>query len=143
MSHIPFSGRIPTDRLYCPRTDMWLQIDDEVCLIGASAFGIYLAGEVIAFTAKPKGAVVARGRGLGTIECRKTVLAIHAPISLVLLEGNEAAEEQPGLLNNQPYGTWMIKAKPSAWLLERDGLMDAAAYRAHVLNIDPEATLLD
>lgn len=141
MAHTPFSGLIPEDRLYCPEHDMWVQpqANGEV-LIGATAFGIFLAGEIIAFTSKPKGAEVTRHRGMGTVECRKTVLAVHAPISFVLLEGNDAAEEQPRRVNDDPYGSgWMARARPSDWAAESDTLLDAAAYRAHILKIEPEA----
>ena len=141
MPHTPFSGAIPDDRLYCPRYDMWVQeIGDGEVLIGATAFGIFLAGEIIAFTSKPKGAEVDMGRGMGTVECRKTVLAVHAPISFVLLAGNDEAEEQPQRVNTDPYGGgWMARARPSRWAEERPMLVDAAAYRRHILKIEPEA----
>jgi len=110
-------------------------------LIGATSFGIFMAGEIIAFTAKPKGAEIDIGRGMGTVECRKTVLAVHAPISFILLEGNEAAEERPKLVNSAPYGEgWMARALPTRWAEERPLLIDAAAYRRHVLAVEPEAT---
>ena len=141
MAHQPFSGSIPDDRLYCLEHDMWVQwqADGEV-LVGASSFGIFLAGEIIAFTGKPKGAEVALHRGLGTVECRKTVLAVHAPLSFLLLEVNEAAEERPGLINVDPYGAgWMVRAQPQDWAGEKSRLVEAAAYRAHILKIEPEA----
>lgn len=141
MAHQPFHGSVPDDRLYCPRHDMWVQaLDSDEVLIGATGFGIFLAGEIIAFTAKPKGAEVAIGKGLGTVECRKTVLAVHAPISFILLEGNEAAEERPALVNQQPYAAgWMVRARPTDWAAEKAGLLNAAAYRQHILKVEPEA----
>lgn len=142
MSHTPFSGCVPDDRLYCPRHDMWVQpLGDEV-LIGATAFGVFLAGDIIAFTAKPGGAEICIGRGMGTVECRKTVLAVHAPISFVLLAGNEAAEENPSLVCRDPQGAgWMARGRPTCWAAEQGTLVDAAAYRAHILKIEPEARL--
>lgn len=141
MAHQPFHGSVPDDRLYCSRYDMWVQTTESGdMLIGATSFGIFLAGEIIAFTAKPKGAEVAIGKGLGTIECRKTVLAVHAPISFVLLEGNENAEERPALVGRHPYGEgWMVRAQPTAWETEKSNLMDADAYRRHILKIEPDA----
>ncbi len=141
MAHTPFSGSILDDRLYCPQYDMWVKrTGDDECLIGASAFGIFLAGELIAFTSKPKGAEVALGRGMGTVESRKTVLALHAPISFILLEGNDSAEERPALVNRDPYGEgWMARVRPTHWAEESPALLDAAAYRAHILKIEPEA----
>lgn len=143
MAHQPFRGGIPDDRLYSTHHDMWVQpLDaegDEV-LIGTTSFGIFLAGEVIAFTAKPKGAQVDAGRGLGTIESRKTVLAVHAPLSFILLAGNETAEERPAIVNTDPYGDgWMVRVRATRWAEEQSTLVDAAAYRRHVLDIEPEA----
>lgn len=142
MAHTPFSGNIPDDRLYCPGHDMWVQeTSTGEVLIGATSFGIFLAGEIIAFTSKPKGAEVDIGRGMGTVECRKTVLAVHAPISFTLLEGNDDAEERPKLVNNQPYTAgWMARARPSHWENEKSSLVDAASYRQHILKIEPEAS---
>ena len=141
MAHQPFTGSIPDDRLYCPRYDMWAKpCDNGDVLIGASSFGVFLAGEIIAFTAKPNGAKVDIGRGMGTVECRKTVLAVHAPVSFILLAGNDDAEERPHLVNDQPYGSgWMARARPAAWPTDHAGLIDAAAYRQHILAIEPEA----
>lgn len=141
MSHQPFSGSIPDDRLYCPRYDMWVQRQDSgEILIGATSFGLFLAGEIIAFTSKPKGAEVDIGRGMGTVEFRKTVLAVHAPVSFVLLAGNDDAEERPQLVNSEPYGRgWMARARPTRWDEEKSLLIDAPAYRRHILTLEPEA----
>ncbi|MBV5337502.1 MAG: hypothetical protein J0653_06030, partial [Deltaproteobacteria bacterium] len=69
MSHQFFQGSIPADRHYCRKYDMWVQEQDGKLVIGATSFGLFLAGEIIAFTAKPNGAEVAQGRGMGTVEC--------------------------------------------------------------------------
>jgi glycine cleavage system H protein len=139
----PYHGRIPDDLLYDPEYDMWVRAAGDEVVIGASSFGVFLAGEIIAFTAKPKGAEVALGRGLGTVECAKTVLAVHAPISFVLLEANEAAEERPAILNRDPYEAgWMVRGRPLAWEAERGRLVDAASYRAHVRRTEPTAEFL-
>lgn len=144
MARQPFHGSVPDDRLYCPPYDMWVQEKEGEILIGATSFGIFLAGEIIAFTAKPKGAEVAIGRGLGTVECRKTVLAVHAPVAFKLLEGNEAAEERPALVNRDPYGAgWMARGLAMSWAAEAGTLVDAAAYRRHILSVEPEASFDD
>jgi len=138
-----YRGRIPDDRLYDPEYDMWVRAGGDDVVIGASSFGLFLAGEIIAFTAKPRGAEVALGRGLATVECAKTVLAVHAPISFVLLEANEAAEEHPAILNRDPYEAgWMARGRTVAWETERGRLVDAATYRAHIRRIEPEAVIL-
>lgn len=54
MAKEPFRGTIPADRRYDTRHDMWVRRDGDSVEIGATAFGIHLAGKVIAFTAKPR-----------------------------------------------------------------------------------------
>jgi glycine cleavage system H protein len=143
MSRTPFRGTVPDGLLYDPDHDMWVRQEGGEVVIGASAFGIFLAGEIIGFTAKPKGAEVERGRGLGTVECAKTVLAVHAPLSFLLLAANEAAEERPALLNRDPYvAGWMVRGRPTAWEAERARLVDAVSYRTHIRRIEPEAEFL-
>lgn len=138
-----FSATIPDDRLYCPRHEMWVrEIGDGEVLIGVTRYGVFLAGRIIAFTAKPNGAVVDIDRGMATVESRKTVLAVHAPISFVLLAGNEAAEEFPDLLNSDPWAKgWMARARPRRWTEEREGLVDADGYRRHLLSVAADVGL--
>ena len=121
---------------------MWVQPqpDDEL-LIGATAFGIFLAGEIIAFTGKPKGAEVGKGRGLGTVESAKTVLAVHAPCSFRLNEVNEALEERPAPINRQPHDAWLVRGTATDWDNDTAGLVDATAYIAHILSVDPDARI--
>ncbi|OHC62884.1 MAG: hypothetical protein A2040_01335 [Rhodocyclales bacterium GWA2_65_19] len=139
----PFRGAVPDGLFYDPEYDMWVRTEGADVLIGASSFGIFRASEIIGFTAKPTGAEVALGRGLGTIECAKTVLAVHAPLSFVLLAANEAAEERPAILNRDPYAAgWMVRGRPTAWAAERSRLVDAASYRAHILRSEPGAEFL-
>jgi glycine cleavage system H protein len=140
-----FRGAIPNDLLYDPEHDMWVQPDDDgaTVRVGATAWGIHLAGRIIGFTSKPRGARFERGRGLATVECAKTVIAVHAPLGGELLVGNEAAEENPDLLNRDPYGAgWMARVRPDNWLRDMDRLVDAKAYRRQIRRADPEAEFL-
>jgi glycine cleavage system H protein len=143
MAHDTFCGSIPDDLLFNTEYDMWVRMNDDEVVIGATGFGVYLAGEIIAFTAKPRGAEVALGRGLGTVECAKTVIAVHAPISFLLIEANEAVEERPAILNRDPYQAgWMVRGSPTAWETEHSSLVNAADYRAHIRRIEPDAVIL-
>ncbi|MDO8931565.1 MAG: hypothetical protein Q7U97_04155 [Rhodocyclaceae bacterium] len=142
MTRPSFHGALPADRLYDTRYDMWVRCDGADVVVGATAFGIFLAGKVIAFTAKPKGAEVALGRGLATVESAKTVIAVHAPLSFVLDLPNEAAEERPQLVNDDPHGAgWMARGRPLAWAAESPALVDAAAYAAHIRAMEPGAVV--
>jgi glycine cleavage system H protein len=141
----PFCGTVPDDRLYDLRHDMWVaRSPDGSVRIGPTSFGLHLAGEVIMFTGKPKGAVVGVGKGLGTVETGKTILAIHSPVALCKLVCNEAVEESPQLVNSDPYGQgWLAEGEPTDWVTDSARLVDAATYREHVRSIDPFAVFLD
>lgn len=144
MAREQFHGAVPGDRLYDPEHDMWVlpEDDGETVRIGATAYGIHVAGKIIAFTPKPTGARVEAGRGMGTVECAKTVIAIRAPIRFELLAGNEAAEENPDLLNRDPYGAgWMVVARPDDWLHDMGRLVDARTYKRKIRRIEPEAVI--
>ena len=143
MARERFLGSIPDDRLYDPEFDMWVQVAGSDFLIGASSFGLFLAGEIIAFTSKPKGAEVSLGRGMATVESAKTVLAVHAPISFVLLQGNDVLEERPSTINQDPYvAGWMGRVQATAWELEQARLVPAQAYRDHIRRLDARAQFL-
>lgn len=142
MAYTPFRGSVPADRLYDTRSDMWVRRAGDEVVIGATGFGLFLAGKLIAFTAKPRGATVAVGRGLGTVESSKTVLAVHSPLSVEVLTINEAAEERPRIINDDPYDAgWMVRGRPLAWAEESGALVDASAYVAHVRAIEPDAEI--
>lgn len=137
-----FRGAIRAGLLYDTRYDMWVREDGDEVVIGATSLGVFHAGEIIAFTAKPVGAVVDNGRGLGTVECAKTVLAVHAPVSFVLTQANEEAEENPALVCRDPYGRgWMVRGRARNWNTDRAALIDAAAYRRHALSVEPDAEI--
>jgi glycine cleavage system H protein len=143
MSQESFCGAIPDGFLYDGRYDMWVRQDGDELVIGATSVGIFRAGEIIGFTAKPNGAMVDCGRGMGTVECAKTVLAVHAPVSFELLQANEAIEEDPRWLNTEPYARgWMVRARACNWVLERSSLMEPDAYRRHIVSLDPRAICL-
>lgn len=140
MAHTPFHGTVPDGFLYDTRYDMWVRREGDRLRIGITSFGVFLAGEIIAFTGKPKGAEIAYGRGLGTVESAKTVLAVHAPLAFTLNEVNEALEERPAAINRRPYEAWLVYGTPNDWATDAERLVDAAAYRAHILSLEPEAT---
>jgi glycine cleavage system H protein len=138
----PFKGSIPDGLLYDPAHDMWVRREGDEVVIGATGYGIYLAGEIIGFTAKPGGAEVSAGRSLGTVECAKTVLAVHSPVSFTLDRANEELEERATSINGDPYGAgWMARGRPAAWERECARLLDAVAYRAHLRARDPLAQI--
>lgn len=138
----PFCGNLAPNRLYCPQYDMWVVPENKNEMrIGATSYGIYRAGKIIAFTAKPIGASGARGRSLGTVECAKTVLAVHAPLSFILLESNETLQDNPLAINHDPYTHWMFRIRATQWESEQPLLISADDYLKQIQTNEPDATL--
>ena len=68
----------------------------------------------------------------GTIEAVKTVSDLFMPVAGEVVEFNESVEDDPSLVNDDPYGEgWLIKVKV-ADAAAVDGLLDAAGYQAHI-----------
>ncbi|MDE6162973.1 MAG: glycine cleavage system protein GcvH, partial [Bacteroides sp.] len=78
------------------------------------------------------GETLEAGETFGTIEVVKTISDLFLPVAGEVLEQNEALEENPELVNKDPYGEgWLIKVKPTDTKAVED-LLDAEAYKAVV-----------
>ena len=76
---------------------------------------------------------VTAGEEFGAVESVKAASDLIAPVTGVVLEVNEALEDQPELINNDAYANWIIKME-IADKSELDKLMDAKAYAAFCEN---------
>ena len=76
---------------------------------------------------------VTAGEEFGAVESVKAASDLIAPVTGVVLEVNEALEDQPELINNDAYANWIIKVE-IADKSELDKLMDAKAYAAFCEN---------
>ena len=80
---------------------------------------------------------VAAGEDLANIETIKVDLAVPAPLAGEVMAVNEALDDAPELINQDPYGAgWLVELKPAIW--PAPGLLDAAAYLA-VMTAQAEA----
>ena len=78
------------------------------------------------------GETLEAGETFGTIEVVKTISDLFLPVAGEVIELNEALEENPELVNKDPYGEgWLIKVKPEDIKAVED-LLDAEAYKAVV-----------
>jgi glycine cleavage system H protein len=137
-----FRGRFPVELLYDARYDVWLRREGAEVIVGATSYGAHFAGEILAFTPKQVGAEIEAGRSLAVVEVAKTMVAIHAPLSLRLLAVNQAAITRPQLINAEPYGAgWLVRGAPLRWESEHGHLVSRDAYVAHVLKSEPDAEI--
>jgi glycine cleavage system H protein len=123
------SESYPEELLYNAEHD-WARIEGDEAVLGITWYAADSLGELVHYEPPEAGAPVERGRSYGEVESVKAVSDLIAPLSGEVLEVNEKVTDAPETVNADPYGDgWLIRirlADPS----ERDGLLDAAAYRA-------------
>ena len=120
---------VPDDLLYSA-DHAWLRrgVSNEVT-IGITEFAQEQLGDVVYLELPAPGKTIRAGAAFGEIESAKTVAELYAPVSGELIEVNPNLEQQPGLVNDDPYGAgWIVRARVSN-AAELDALLDADAYR--------------
>ena len=105
----------------------WLKEEDGVSVIGISDFAQDALGDVVFVNLPEVGDGAAAGEAFGDVESVKAVSDLISPVSGTVCEVNEDLLDQPELLNEDPYGTWIIKVENVA---DTEELLDAAAYEA-------------
>lgn len=106
----------------------WVRIEGDMAFIGITDYAQGELGEIVYVDVPTEGETVAAGEVFGSIEAVKTVADLLMPVEGEVVELNAALEDQPELVNNDPYGEgWIIKVKMSD-PAKVETLMDAAAY---------------
>lgn len=118
---------IPNDLKYSAEHE-WIRVEGDEAYIGITDFAQGELGDIVYVEIETVGDEIAKDDIFGTVEAVKTVSDLYMPVSGEVLELNEKLEDQPELVNEDPYGEgWMIKIKlgdPG----ELDGLMSHEAY---------------
>jgi glycine cleavage system H protein len=98
--------------------------------IGVTDYAQEQLGDIVYVTLPEVGATVQAGVPCGELESTKSVSDLYAPVDGTVVARNEALDNNPDLVNTDPYGEgWMIEVEPvDASAVE--GLLDASGYRA-------------
>ena len=118
------------DDLKYTKDHEWIRIEkDNQGIIGITDFAQKELGDIVYVEINTEGEEIEQGKVFGTVEAVKTVSDLFMPISGKILEFNEELEDEPELVNSEPYeGGWMIKIEitdPS----QIDSLLSAAEYK--------------
>lgn len=106
----------------------WVRLEGDMAFIGITDYAQGELGEIVYVDVPTEGETVATGEVFGSIEAVKTVADLLMPVEGEVVELNAALEDQPELVNNDPYGEgWIVKVK-MADPAKVETLMDAAAY---------------
>ncbi len=124
-------SNIPDDLRYSKEHE-WVRTEGDVATVGITHFAQDQLGDVVFVELPEKGASVRQHASLGVVESVKAASDVYAPVSGEVLERNVKVIESPELVNSSPYQDgWLVKVRMSD-KAEAGGLLDAAAYRAHV-----------
>ncbi|HKM94282.1 MAG TPA: glycine cleavage system protein GcvH [Prolixibacteraceae bacterium] len=108
----------------------WVKIDGDIALIGITDYAQSELGDIVFVEIETEGETLEKEETFGTVEAVKTVSDLFMPVSGKIIEKNTALDDEPELVNKDPYVSgWMVKikiSKPS----ELSELLDAAAYKA-------------
>ena len=124
---------IPSDLLYSAEHEYLKKTDDpDVFVVGITDYAQGELGDVVFVELPSVGDSYEKMATFGTIEAVKAVSDLFSPVSGEVVEVNEGLEDDPSLVNSDPYGDgWMIKVRV-ADAAELDGLMDPTGYATHV-----------
>ena len=107
----------------------WIRVEGEVAYIGITEHAQNQLGDIVFVDIPTVGEELNAGDVFGTTEVVKTISDLFMPVSGTILEQNEALEDKPELVNQDPYGAgWLIKIEPSADA-DFSVLLDAKEYK--------------
>lgn len=127
MSEIPAGLLFTEEHEYLKATG-----DEGVYVVGVTDYAQGELGDVVFVELPELGSSYNKMDTFGTIEAVKAVSDLYCPVSGEVVEVNSGLDDDPSLVNSEPYeGGWMIKLKVSD-PSQLEGLMDAAGYQEHV-----------
>lgn len=121
----------PDDLKYTQEHE-WVRLSGDTAEVGITDYAQDQLGDIVYVTLPESGAEIEAGASIGELESTKSVSDIYAPMTGTVVEVNSALDDTPELVNSAPYeGGWLFRIRVADPAVV-DGLMDAAAYQAHV-----------
>ncbi len=106
----------------------WARADGDLVTVGITNYAATQLGDMVYVDMPQVGQQATQSESLGAMESVKAAADFYSPLSGEVVERNERLLDEPGILNQDPYGDgWFAKIKPSD-TAELDKLMDAEAY---------------
>ena len=108
----------------------WVRVEGDTAYVGITDFAQSELGDIVFVDVATVGETLGQNEVFGTIEAVKTVSDALMPVSGEVLEFNSALEDDPSLVNKDPYGEgWMIKVAMSN-VADLDALLSDEGYKA-------------
>jgi glycine cleavage system H protein len=125
-------SQIPDDLQYTEDHEYLRKNDDGTYSVGITDYAQGELGDIVFVELPSAGDAFQQKDSFGTIEAVKAVSDLYAPLPGEVVEVNDALEDDPGVVNSDPYGAgWMIRIRV-ADEADLSGLLDAAGYTDHI-----------
>ena len=109
----------------------WVRIEDDgTCLIGISDYAQKALKDIIMVELPEQKDTVTHGEVCASVESVKAVSDVYSPISGEVIEINEEVEDEPEKINEDPYGSWLVRVQPSDLEADLAKLMNPRDYEA-------------
>lgn len=115
--------------LFYSESHEYVKVEGNVGYIGISDYAQHALGNVVYVDMPDVDDEIEAGEEFGAVESVKAASDLFAPVSGKVIEVNEALDDQPELINQDPYENWIIKVELGD-KSQLDELMDAKAYAA-------------
>ena len=115
--------------LYYSESNEYVRVEGEYAYIGITDYAQNALGNVVYVDLPEVDDEIEAGEDFGAVESVKAASDLTSPVSGVVVETNEALEDEPELINKDAFANWIMKVK-MADTTELDNLMDAKAYEA-------------
>jgi glycine cleavage system H protein len=107
----------------------WVKVDGDVATVGITDYAQTELGDIVFVEIETEGETLEQDETFGTVEAVKTVSDLFMPVAGEIVERNESLDDEPELVNKDPYGKgWMIKIKMSD-ASQAKGLLGADDYK--------------
>lgn len=117
----------PSDLRYT-KTHEWARLDDNIVVVGISDYAQDALGDVVFVELPVVGDDVREGEEVAVVESVKAASDIYAPVSGSITQVNELLDEQPELLNSDPYGEGWIFTMSANDPEDCNELLDSNCY---------------
>ena len=108
-------------------THEWVKVEGDIAIVGVTDFAQSEMGDITYVDMPDVDDEVVKDEEFGALESVKASSDLISPVSGVVVENNEALEDAPELVNQDPYENWIIKVKMSD-PEELNDLMSAEEY---------------
>lgn len=129
---------VPAELRYTAEHE-WVAIDGTSATIGITDYAARALGDVVYVSLPAEGAAVVAEEPCGEVESTKSVSDLYSPVDGDVSEVNSDLEDDPGLVNADPYGTgWMFKVRLTAGADDAPppGLLSPAEYEELIKEAD-------